>query len=129
MQVIGVFHGLGITQGYGSLDGARSASHAKPQPFGGISLQFDSRLILSLDHYRGAARRDDQNVCVAARIVGEGLGVLGAGFTARHHPPQQLARALLAFGSVWRGILPRCPIPSTGSMDRWIQTRMSGQRS
>ena len=82
---MGVFHSLGKTQGYGSLDGARGTFHAKAQPFGGILLHFDSRLILSLDDHRGAARRDDQHIGMAARMVDEGLGVLRADFTARHH--------------------------------------------
>ena len=81
-----------------SLDCSGLALHAKPQTFGGISLHLSGRFIFGFDHYRGATGGGNQNVCVAARIVGEGLGVLGADFTARHHPPQQLAQGVVG---VW----------------------------
>ena len=43
----------------------------------------------------GTARRDDQHVGMAARMVAEGLGVLGADFTARHHAPQHVAQCVV----------------------------------
>ena len=97
-HIVGILHNLRVTHRYGGLDCSGLALHAKPQTFGGIPLHLGSRFIFGFDHYRGATGGGNQNVCVAARIVGEGLGVLGADFTARHHPPQQLAQGVVG---VW----------------------------
>ena len=95
-HIVGILHNLRVAHRYCGLDCSGLALHAKPQTFGGISLHLGGRFIFGFDDYRGATRGGNQNVCVAARIVGEGLGVLGADFTARHHASQHVAKGIVS---------------------------------
>ena len=91
-HIVGILHNLRVAHGYSSLDRSGLALHAKPQPLGGVSVHLSGRLIFGFDDHRGSARRDDQHVGMAARMIDEGLGVLRADLTARHHAPQQVAQ-------------------------------------
>ena len=61
------------------------------------------RRIFGFDDYWRAPQRGYQHIGVAARMVGEGLGVLGADFAARHHAPQQVAQRVVGIrlGLAW----------------------------
>ena len=94
-QVIGVLYNLRVANCDSSLDSSGLSLHVKPQPFGGVLFDLRGRRIFGFDDYWRAPRRGYQHIGVAARMVGEGLGVLGADFAARHHAPQQVAQRVV----------------------------------
>ena len=106
-----------IAQGDGGLDGAGFAVDLEAQPFPGVLLRFRGRLKLGLHDDGGTAGGGYQHVGMAARVVGEGLGVLGPHGASGHHAPQQVAEGIVdaGFGLFGGGHSP--PIKGKGVTD------------
>ncbi len=68
------------------------------QPVGSVPFRFGGRFVLRFDDHRGTARCGNQHVGMAARVVGEGLGILGAHLAARQHAAEQVSQGIVGVG-------------------------------
>ena len=84
------------------------------QPVGSVPFRFGGRFVLRFDDHRGTARCGNQHVGMAARVVGEGLGILGAHLAARQHAAEQVSQGIVGVGfslarHIFCGPLDSCP--------------------
>ena len=100
-HVVGILYGLRIAQCNGCLNGPRFAVDGETQPVESVLFRFGGRFILGFDDHGGTARRGNEHVGMAARVVGEGLGILGEDLATGHHAAKQVSQGAIG---VWLGL-------------------------